>query len=114
MANEPKIQRAFLAGHGTSTDGHHALLGFDTSERHRLVLAVPVEQAAQIVSAGVAISAEARQKLGDAGPVPPTFQIERWSMAPKGDDLTVLTFTLAGGTQLRLEVTPTTVREGED
>lgn len=56
--------------------------------------------------------AVARQILGPKAPPPATFKVERWSMTPRGET-TLLTFHLAGGTQLCLEVTPETVRDGE-
>ncbi|KAA2236269.1 hypothetical protein [Salinarimonas soli] len=111
MPADPTAVPVVLAGHATTSDGHRGVLGFDHPERGRLVLAMPIEQASALAAAGVAMSAEARQILGEAGPVPPTFEIERWSMAPGDDDMTVLTFHLAGGGALRLLVTPQTLQE---
>jgi hypothetical protein len=63
-------------------------------------------------SADAALGAVARRILGAEAPPPATFKVERWSMTPRGET-TLLTFHLAGGTQLCLEVTPETVRDGE-
>ena len=110
MAAEPKSIIVSLYGQGTTPDGRHGLLGFTRPSGEQFVLAFPIEQISNVVTAGAMIDGEAREKLGPAAPPPATFSIIHWSMAPHNDD-TVLTFHLTNGAELRLVVTPDTVRD---
>ena len=111
LASEPKSLLVSLFGQGTTPDARHGLLGFKRPSGEEFVLAFPVEETPNLVTAGTMIDAEAREKLGAKAPPPATFAIERWSMMPGDDNQTVLTFHLSGGAELRLVVTPDTVRD---
>ncbi len=111
MSRRQIVQMAAFTGHSLMGDRRHAVLIFSQPNGEWLNVAVPLQQAPLLVAAGAALGAVARRVLGAKAPPPATFKVERWSMAPQGDT-TVLTFHLAGGTQLCLEVTPETVREG--
>ncbi len=111
VASEPKSLLVSLFGQGTTPDGRHGLLGFKRPSGEQFLLAFPIEQTPNVVTAGTMIDAEAREKLGAKAPPPATFPIERWSMVPGDDDTTVLTFHLTGGAELRLVVTSDTVRD---